>query len=67
MTLTRRETCRFLRWLELMDSQIAACLAQPGDPECVRMVRVMSEFRANEIQRLSLRLRNRAQSARSAF
>lgn len=51
-----RNTCKLLRWVEQMDQVIADCEAQRDDIECVRMARVMREFRDNEIERARGRL-----------
>lgn len=46
-----RNTCKLLRWVEQMDQVIAECEARPNDFECVRMARVMREYRDLEIER----------------
>ncbi|MEI2697010.1 MAG: hypothetical protein V9E94_01230 [Microthrixaceae bacterium] len=47
-----RNTCKLLRWVERMDQVIAECESHPDDIECVRMARVMREFRDQEIERV---------------
>lgn len=46
-----RDTCKLLRWIERMDQVIAECEARPDDIECVRMARVMRDYRDLEIER----------------
>ena len=46
-----RNTCKFLRWVERMDQVIAECEASPDDIECVRMAKVMRDYRDLEIER----------------
>ncbi len=46
-----RDTCKLLRWVERMDQVIAECEACPDDIECVRMARVMRDFRDLEVAR----------------
>lgn len=46
-----RNTCKLLRWVEQMNQLIAECESQRDDVECVRMARVMREYRDLEIER----------------